>query len=59
MSVEPWLNILESFTPLAEAAAGYRAELERQGFSPTIAEVMAADFHRTMLTNMMAQAVKS
>lgn len=55
---EAWLTVLAICEPMAEAAAGYRAKLEAAGFSPTAAEAMAVDFHRTLLQATLGQAVK-
>lgn len=49
MSAEPSLaetmaEVLDGLGPIAEAGAGYRAQLEEVGFSPTVAEQVAADF---------------
>jgi hypothetical protein len=43
------LAISEMMAQVAEQAQGYRAGLEALGFSPTAAEVMAIEFHKTML----------
>jgi hypothetical protein len=32
-----------------EASTGYRRQCEEAGFSPTAAELMAIDFHKTLL----------
>ncbi len=39
----------EGMTPVIEAAAGYRNRLEVAGFSPSMAEWMAVDYHRHLL----------
>lgn len=43
------LSITEMMGQVAEQTQGYRAQLEQLGFSPTAAELMAIEFHRTML----------
>jgi hypothetical protein len=43
------LSITEMMSIVADQVQGYRAGLEALGFSPTAAEVMAIEFHRTML----------
>jgi hypothetical protein len=48
--------------PVAEAAVGYRKILEEQyGYSPTMAEAIAAEYHRALLTtaiNLINQSGK-
>jgi hypothetical protein len=41
---------------VVEATSGYKAKLVAAGFSPTIAEQMAVDYHRHFLAMVMAQA---
>ena len=50
---EALANIVDIYSGVAEATAGYRARLEQLGFSPTAAESMAADFHRGLLAMTM------
>lgn len=45
-------DTLEAAAPIAEASTGYRAQLEAAGYSPTIAEHIAAQFHMMMLTRL-------
>jgi hypothetical protein len=47
---EAWLNLQEQMTPIIEATAGHRHRLEAMGFSPSVSEMMAADFHRHLLS---------
>lgn len=48
-------QVMENLGPVAEAAAGYRTTLEGVGFSPAVAEHLAADFvchmHRAAFGN--------
>jgi hypothetical protein len=46
-------QLREMLAPIDEAAVGYRKHLEEQGWSPTIAEHMAFEFHRTLMANAM------
>ena len=39
----------ESLTLLTELVAGHRAELEEKGFSPQVAEQMAASLHHAFV----------
>ncbi len=41
--------LLDVQRAILEATAGYRAECERQGFSPTVSEQMALLFHMRCL----------
>ena len=47
-----WLDLAEAFAPVIEATAGHRAQLEAAGFSPTAAELMSIDFHRSLMTGI-------
>lgn len=51
-AAEAIADVLDASRPLIEASAGLRADLERQGFSPTVAEGVAASWlveaHRAM-----------
>jgi hypothetical protein len=49
-------DVLDLSGVLLEAAAGYRQQAIGQGFSETVAEQMAADFHRAMITKAFAEA---
>lgn len=40
---------LDAAKALLEFVAGYRAECEAKGFSPTAAEVMALEFHKHLI----------
>jgi hypothetical protein len=46
---EGLLTIVDMMGQVAEQTKGYRATLEQMGFSPTAAEVMAIEFHKSML----------
>ena len=55
MVAEYMANINEAIAqPAMEASAGYRRGLEESGFSPTIAEHMAAQYHVELLKAMFA-----
>ena len=41
--------ILDGQRLIVEAVSGYRARLEEAGFSPTAAELMAVQYHWTIL----------
>lgn len=43
----------EAFAPMDEAALGYRAQLEKAGWSPTVAEQMAAQFYTFTIATFM------
>ena len=43
------LGTVEAMANIVSMVAGYRAQLEEQGFSPTASEIMAADYHRALL----------
>ena len=53
---ELWLNVAEAYAPMVEAVAGHRAQLEAAGFSPTAAEMMAIDFHRSLMAAINQKA---
>lgn len=42
----PFMEALDAAKQLLELVAGYRAECEAKGFSPTAAELMAMEFHK-------------
>lgn len=46
-------NIRQTLAPIEEAARGYRAELEKNGWSPTVAEQMAFQFHAYLMVQFM------
>lgn len=46
-------QLREILAPIDEAATGYRAHLEKQGWSPTAAETIALDFHRALMASTM------
>lgn len=48
------MALTDVWGPVAEATAGYRAQLEGAGFSNEAAETMAVDFHRELIARMMA-----
>lgn len=47
------LEMTAMFEPIGEAVDGYRADLERRGYSPTAAETMALDFHRFLIAQLI------
>ena len=55
---EALLEIRETTSSLAAACAGYRAQLEAAGFSPTASEVMAMKYHDILLNITFASAIK-
>lgn len=50
---EGLLALSELMAPMGDAVDGYRADLERRGYSPTAAETMALDFHRYLLAALL------
>lgn len=42
-------DVVDAMETIRAAAVGYRAKLEADGFSPTMAEAMAAGFHAQMM----------
>jgi hypothetical protein len=46
---EVLLQMRETTSSIAAASAGYRAQLEASGFSPTASEVMAMKYHDILL----------
>lgn len=46
---DPFMEALDQAKRILELVAGYRAECEAQGFSPTAAEMMAMEFHRMLM----------
>lgn len=42
----------EGIRPLDEAAMGYRARLEAEGWAPAAAELMALEFHRGLMMRL-------
>lgn len=53
---ELWLALSDAYAPLIEAVAGHRAKLEAAGFSPTAAEMMSIDFHRSLMASITSKA---
>lgn len=45
-------DLHEILSVVREAAIGYRAQLEADGISPTMAEQMAAEYHSFILTTI-------
>lgn len=43
-------------TPINEAVDGYRADLERRGYSPTAAETMSMEYHRLLFAHLLQNA---
>lgn len=50
-TAEAMAQVLDQMHQLEEAARGYRARLERMGWSPTAAENMALQFHAGLVTS--------
>lgn len=46
-------QITDMFAPIEEAARGYRAKLEANGWSPTVAESMAAQYFTVLMSSQM------
>lgn len=46
-------NMRQVLAPIEEAARGYRAEMEANGWSPTVAEQMAFQLHLTLMSQFM------
>lgn len=47
---------LDALSQLTELAIGYRANLEKAGFSPTIAESLAAQYLSLLVNHLMQAA---
>jgi hypothetical protein len=47
-------QLRELLAPIDEAVSGYRKQLEESGWSPTVAEAMALEFHRMLMANVTA-----
>ena len=48
MTPQELADLMDGIAGVAEAVAGFRAQMEAAGFSPTAAEMMAVDFHRAI-----------
>jgi hypothetical protein len=48
------LEMSDLVKPVSEAVDGYKADLERRGYSPTAAEAMAMEFHRYLFAQMLS-----
>jgi len=46
---ESLADISEALDPIRAAAVGYRAKLEADGYSPTMAEQMSAQLHALLM----------
>jgi hypothetical protein len=55
---ESMMAVQEAMVPIIAAVAGHRAQLEAAGFSPTAAEHMAVDFHRSLLATAFSGATR-
>ena len=55
---DAFIAIQETMATIAAACAGYRAQLEAAGFSPTASEVMAMKYHEILLNITFASAMK-
>lgn len=49
---EAMMQMAELGTTIIESVAGYRAVAQASGFSETISEVMAKDYHKFLLTTI-------
>lgn len=56
--VDAMMQLTEMLAPMGEAVDGYRADLERRGYSPTAAESMAMEFHSYLMTQLVASVKK-
>lgn len=52
-------TVTEMLAPLREAVVGYRRSLIDAGLDPVAASACAADFHRLVVTQMLAAAGKA
>ena len=52
--VDAMLELAEMMAPMGDAVDGYRADLERRGYSPTAAESMAMEFHHYLMAQLIA-----
>lgn len=43
-------NMADTLQTLIEASAGYREKLEAAGYSPTVAEQLAAQYHSALMS---------
>lgn len=43
------MGFMEGMTAFTDAVVGYRAQLEAAGYSPTMAEQIAAEMHRQLI----------
>lgn len=48
-TAELLMEVTDSMVAVLEAVTGYRAQCEAKGFSPTAAEAMAMDLHRSLM----------
>lgn len=51
------LDLLESMTPMLDSVVGYRSKCEAAGFSETVAEQMALQFHAYLISALVGQNV--
>lgn len=52
-TTEQFAHLAETIAPLVDMVAGYRAQLEAAGYSPTMAEAMSAQLHGTLLVRIL------
>jgi hypothetical protein len=50
---------LQAFETIAQTCKGYQAICERLGFSPTVAEQMALQYHAYLCHTLMTAATKA
>jgi hypothetical protein len=55
---EAFITIQETMATIAAACAGYRAQLEAAGFSPTAAEMMAMKYHDVLIASAFSSVKK-
>lgn len=56
--IQAFAEMSEMMQVVVEAAVGYRARCEANGFSPTAAEAMAMEYHGYLMRMMLAGARK-
>ena len=50
--VDALIGLVDSLEPMTLACTGYRAKLEAAGYSPTMAEMIAAEVHLALIRKM-------
>lgn len=54
---ESMTQMMESLSIIVDAVVGHRAKLEAAGFSPTIAEQMAANLHMQIVVRIFGAMI--